>query len=122
MPDLKKLYRELSLSDEEFKKSYIQENEKWWSDFFGFHKRIAGAVLCANCEEKISSPKKLRPLSGKNYCEPCFAKVGLEDVQHNLNYSTPSNILYTEWILKVARVMDRGLVRLALTDEDLKED
>ena len=112
---------ELAMSDEEFKKNYLESNATWWRNFEEYHH---GKIPCAECGRVITRSKTLRPFGGKNYDPRCFKKFVLQEMKYYFGLDgepLPSRCLEFEWMLRVTRVMDGGLVKLAETDIDLVE-
>lgn len=107
------VYRELSLNDAEFERVYLQKNEEWWGENVK-----EGSIQCAraSCGKRISLSKDFRPNGGKNYCTSCYKEEVLEFARSCRPFDTPENILSLEWHLRVTRVLDGGLIRLAETD------
>jgi len=109
---------ELALSDKEFERNYRLNNIGWWKNNSQYHRRVHGAVLCASCSKPIVTPKNLRPYGGKNYDASCFSELVLKEMSHHFSLDHPPDslrILGFEWGMKVARIMDGGLIRYAET-------
>lgn len=117
--------RELEMSDRDFKRNYRMKNMQWWRTFKGHHDKIYGGVYCAGCGEKIPSSYKIRNFGALNYDTPCFRQKVMGHLAYMMSLEfgpTPDQVVEAEWLIKAARVMDGGLVKLAETDEDLMEE
>ena len=116
---------ELSLSDIDFLHAQALANDKWWDTYSNTHNRCDGGVYCANheCRKELKDPGDLRPFGGQNYCASCFSKKGERLIKDNARqlHLNPLTCIEIEWVLRVGRVLDRSLVRMAETDEDIIE-
>ena len=112
---------ELAMSDEEFRANYLEENTAWLEHYEEYHGRCHGGVFCAeyNCRQSLTA-ENMRPNGGRNYCPKHFKQLAILEMKHffGLEYGpSPQQIESFEWMMKVARVMDGGLIKLAETDD-----
>lgn len=99
----KEIEAELSMSDFDFKRNYIEKNKQWWDEYQERHK---GMVHCADCGTRIESPEDIRPYGGKNYDSECFRRIARREVTSVRGFHTPDACIASEWLLRVSRVMD----------------
>ena len=112
---------ELAMSDEEFRENYLDENRKWIEHYGAYHATAYGGVHCANwgCNEELTA-ETMRPDGGKNYCPRHFKEKAMAELKHFFSLEhppTPQQIETFEWQMRVVRVMDGGLVKLAETSD-----
>jgi hypothetical protein len=111
---------ELEMSDADFRENYLADNRVWFANYGNQHQRSYGGVFCAwpACEEELTA-ETMRPNGGVNYCPRHFKERALQEMKHHFGLEhvpTPNLIQRFEWMLRVARVMDGGLVKMAETD------
>ena len=109
---------ELNMSDSEFRENYLRKNKVYAENNQDYN--AGRGIRCGGCKRRIAV-ENLRQVGGLNYHPRCFKERVLEKMETTMaleGHPLPSETIVMEWLLKTARVMDDGLVRMAETDYD----